>query len=84
MAIQAITSALWLDKVGHQHLQVGADRQLRLMPRDEKLLFGGSMSQLGPKPVLCAAPPAGRFLSPLVGRPACHGQTADITFQLSP
>ena len=40
MAFQAIISALWLDKVviysGHQHFWVGADRQPRLVPRDDK------------------------------------------------
>ena len=52
-----------------------------------KLLRGGSVSQLGPKPLLCATPPPRWRVGsqqPLVSRPICHGQTAGITFQLSP
>ena len=51
-----------------------------------KLLCGGSVSQLGPKPFLCAGPTSWRVgsYSHWSDRPACHGQTAGISFQLSP
>ena len=90
MATQAIISALWLDKVviysGHQHLRVGPDRQPRLVPPDEKAVVRRICvaTRFKTFPLCYTAKPAGRFLQPLVGRPACHGQTAGVSFQLSP
>ena len=90
MATQAIISAPWLDKVviysGHQHLRVGPDRQPRLVPPDKKAAVRRICVATRSKafPLCYTATLAGRFLWPLVGRPACHCQTAGISFQLSP